>query len=258
LESAKLASGTAAVIIENVDLADLLSTVKDDYAQQVKDSVTFNWEFSANLPEMATDGGKLRQILKNLINNAVKFTESGSITISARLAEEREAYLVSRISSDRPKPDTWHLTPDTNEEPRATNNEIRDTNNEIRTTSNEPRDTNNELRATRFVEFSVADTGIGITSEAVPLIFEKFRQGDSSDTRSYEGAGLGLFIVKKFSELLGGEVHVESEPGRGSTFTVTLPSEPCHAAGQNGVDTTAAGARNGQPSASSMLERLLP
>ncbi|MBI2986688.1 MAG: hypothetical protein HYY45_07970, partial [Deltaproteobacteria bacterium] len=74
-----------------------------------------------------------------------------------------------------------------------------------------------------YVEFKVADTGIGIPKEHLPIIFEKFRQVDSSETRLYGGVGMGLYLVKNFAELLRGKVDVESEPGKGSTFTVRIP-----------------------------------
>jgi len=262
LEAAKLASGATAATLNEVNVATLLAALKDQYAHQKKDSVALNWEMSPDLPEIVTDGGKLQQILKKLIDNALKFTEAGTVTISAKRVSRR-SYLVSRearsvfresylvnhqanlvsreaylaggnggksliasITSDELKPDTA--------------NDKRDTNNEIRATPTEIRDTS-------FMEFTVRDTGIGITSEAIQSIFEKFRQGDSSETRSYEGAGLGLFIVKKFTELLGGEVHVESEPGRGSTFTVTLPCAVVSSAA--GV-----GAWNRVPTAQPVLE----
>jgi signal transduction histidine kinase/FixJ family two-component response regulator len=75
------------------------------------------------------------------------------------------------------------------------------------------------------VEFRISDTGIGIPAEKLPFIFERFRQLDSSKTRKYAGMGLGLFIVKKFTEMLGGEITLESELDKGSSFTITIPSK---------------------------------
>jgi signal transduction histidine kinase len=119
-------------------------------------------EIGSDLPVLSTDREKLRQIVLNLLDNAVKFTDRGEIKI---VASQQNGSL----------------------------------------------------------QLVVSDTGIGIPKEELNKIFEEFQRGDSSGTKNYRGTGLGLAIVKQFVNLLGGEVAVESEVGKGSVFTVTLP-----------------------------------
>src|SRR5450759_4494695 len=74
-----------------------------------------------------------------------------------------------------------------------------------------------------YLEFFAKDTGVGISQNQKELIFERFRQGSESINRKYEGSGLGLSIAKSYVEMLGGEIWVESEEGKGSTFYFTIP-----------------------------------
>ena len=119
-----------------------------------------------SLATIVTDAGKLRQILINLIGNAIKFTNEGEVSVVV----------------------------------------------EVDPATSEP------------VSISVRDTGIGIPPDRQQKVFEPFEQGDSSTRREYGGTGLGLSIVKAFAELIGAAIEVESEPGRGTTFTVWLPT----------------------------------
>ena len=148
----------------NVSFGRIIEELRSAYEISLTKDLSLNWDIPPDLPVMETDGSKVRQILKNLVDNAIKFTESGAVVISAR-----------------------------------------------------------HLSETNQVELRVADTGKGIAEDKIPLIFDMFRQLDSSATRAHEGVGLGLYLVKKNTELLGGEVNVKSELGKGSTFTVVLP-----------------------------------
>jgi PAS domain S-box-containing protein len=186
---------------EEVSVAGLLSELQADTMAALDKPLTLDWDFSLELPTLKTDGRKLKQILQNLVDNAVKFTDKGRVTVSARLqeGEKREA--------------------------RGNREDGRE--------SVVPR---------AFLEFKVADTGRGITAAALPIIFEKFRQADSSETRLHSGIGLGLYIAKNFTELLGGAIEVETAVGEGSVFTVTVPcSEPTSKAERSGDKLAASG-----------------
>ncbi|MBI4426858.1 MAG: HAMP domain-containing protein [Candidatus Kerfeldbacteria bacterium] len=161
-----------------VNPADFFDKLRAAYQQPSDKELILVWDLPRDLPPMVTDGEKLKQILENLIHNAIKFTEKGSVTISARASQQKEQLPTPHASGLTPRP---------------------------------------------VVEFKVADTGIGVPKELLSVIFDKFTQADSSETRIYGGVGLGLYIVKKFTEMLGGSVEVESEVGKGSTFTVTIP-----------------------------------
>jgi two-component system, sensor histidine kinase and response regulator len=123
-------------------------------------------EITSDVPH-TLDGDVLRlqQILFNLVSNAIKFTESGSVHMRIFL----------------PDPAHWAM--------------------------------------------QVIDTGIGISLEDQSQVFSSFWQIDSSATRQYRGSGLGLSIVKQLADLMGGKLALTSQPGKGSTFTVTFPLE---------------------------------
>src|SRR5207249_642297 len=83
---------------------------------------------------------------------------------------------------------------------------------------------NQPTNPVEFIRFVVADSGIGMTPEQMERLFQAFSQGDASTTRKYGGTGLGLAITRDFCQIMGGDVTVESKPGVGSTFTMTLPA----------------------------------
>jgi signal transduction histidine kinase/putative methionine-R-sulfoxide reductase with GAF domain/HAMP domain-containing protein len=165
LEATQIGAGAVAMALHEVDLNEFFDALRSTYDLPLQKDIAFHWERRLGLPTIKSDGKKLKHIAQNIIDNAIKFTQKGRITVSLR-----------------------------------------------------------HMADPGVLEFSVTDTGVGIPKEMLPVIFEMFRQVDSSDNRPFEGVGLGLYIVKKFVEFLGGQVGVESEAGKGSTFTVTIPA----------------------------------
>ena len=147
---------------------DLLS------AKAAEKGIDLLYEVAEGVPaEVRGDVTRLRQILVNLLGNALKFTERGEVELT-----------VQALPPDPAAPD----------QPRT-------------------------------LQFAVRDTGIGIPAEAQGRLFSSFTQVDASTTRKYGGTGLGLAISKRLTELMGGRMWLESEPGRGSTFFFTLRAE---------------------------------
>ena len=191
LTATKVEAGGVSAVKEETDLKALLDELKSLYDSPLGGDVAVVWDLPARLPRITTDGWKLKHILQNLVNNAIKYTERGTVTVTARLLSESE-------------------------QPR-----IGETENPLLTGF--PVHPLAGSAAGRWVEFRVSDTGIGIPRGEISAIFEMFRQMEGGLKKSRGGVGLGLYIVKSFTEILGGNVQVESEPGKGSIFTVTLP-----------------------------------
>jgi two-component system sensor histidine kinase/response regulator len=123
---------------------------------------------------LAGDEGRLRQVVLNLVGNAIKFTERGEVTLSVQVESRSDDAVV--------------------------------------------------------LHFAVADTGVGVPADKLPLIFDPFTQADGSTTRKFGGTGLGLSISSRLVERMGGRIWAESEPGRGSTFHFTARLAPARRA----------------------------
>ncbi|WP_240360025.1 HAMP domain-containing protein [Pyxidicoccus caerfyrddinensis] len=178
LDLSKIESGTMAVDVGPLRFSDLREFVDRTFRQVAdKKGLEFTIGLAEALPgELETDAKRLQQVLKNLLSNAFKFTESGTVALRIGMAK-------SGWTSDHP----------------------------VLTT------------APSVVAFSVVDTGIGIPKDKHQIIFEAFQQADGSTARKYGGTGLGLSISREIARLLGGEIRLESEVGKGSMFTLYLP-----------------------------------
>ena len=186
LDWSKIEAGKLRIVPSQFDLSKAIKEVIALTAFRARaKNLNFVSVYPARVPRhLVADPGRVRQVLLNLVTNALKFTAAGSVTIHVT-----------------------EVTPSRQYDP-------------IRTTGSNVLDTSN-LPA--FLRIEVIDTGIGIPKHQQDLLFNKFTQADASIAREFGGTGLGLSISKQLVELMGGQVGLESEPHRGSTFWFTLP-----------------------------------
>jgi signal transduction histidine kinase/DNA-binding response OmpR family regulator/HAMP domain-containing protein len=178
LDLARIESGNMLIELSDIPFHDIVGHSERMF-RHVADNkkIDFQLEIDEKLPAaIHTDAGRLQQVLKNLLGNAFKFTEHGSVTLKIEKATSGWSQGHRQLDS-----------------------------------------------AAGVVAFAVHDTGIGIPVDKQRLIFEAFQQADGTTSRKYGGTGLGLSISREIVRLLGGEIKLKSEVGKGSTFTVYLP-----------------------------------
>ncbi|MCX5136363.1 MULTISPECIES: HAMP domain-containing protein [unclassified Streptomyces] len=189
LDLSKVEAGKMDVSPTRIALVQLVDYVEATFRPLTAEKgLDFSVRVSPELPAtLHTDEQRLLQVLRNLLSNAVKFTDSGAVELVIRPAGA--------------------------DVPVAIREQLLE--------SGSLRDADGDL-----IAFSVTDTGIGIAASKMRVIFEAFKQADGTTSRKYGGTGLGLSISREIARLLGGEIHAQSEPGRGSTFTLYLPLHP--------------------------------
>jgi PAS domain S-box-containing protein len=177
LDLSKIEAGKMELRLGEVDLADVARALVSQFDHMARaQGLSFEVSVDASAPAtVVSDAQRLGQILKNLIGNAIKFTERGGVTVT--FARPTAGARLARSGLD----------------------------------------------PARALAVHVRDTGIGIPADKQRIIFEAFQQADSGDRRRFGGTGLGLSISRELANLLGGEIQLVSEPGRGSTFTIFLP-----------------------------------
>jgi PAS domain S-box-containing protein len=162
IDVSKIETGKTELTIEGFDLSDLAMEVKESFAVAASEKgLNLEWGTDGRV-EVTSDRRRVRQILVNLVGNAVKFTETGTVAIAVS-------------------------------------------------------------RGVKGIEIKVRDTGIGMHREDMESLFQAFSRIHFQDRPVVEGTGLGLYLSRRIAALLGGEITAESEPGRGSEFTLSLP-----------------------------------
>lgn len=187
LDLSKIEAGQMPIKPEALNLAALLADVVASVTPQAEAKrLALTVNFSPQLPPVDADAQRIRQVLTNLLDNAVKFTHTGGVTVNIGAV---------RLESGRAA-DGWGPPPAL------------------------------EVADGAWLMVEVIDTGIGIAPESQAIIFDAFRQVDGSSVREYPGTGLGLTITRQLVVMHNGHLWVESTPGVGSVFSVMLPLRP--------------------------------
>jgi PAS domain S-box-containing protein len=194
LDISRIIRGKLRLNVRSCDLIAIIEAALDTVrlAAQAKD-IDIQTDIDPAAALVSGDSERLQQVVWNLLSNAIKFTPTGG-RVEVRL-EQKDGEIgrwgdAENIKSDAP----YHPT------------------------------TPPPHHKNRYAQITVKDTGIGISPEFIPYVFDRFRQADSSSTRMHGGLGLGLAIVRHLVEMHGGSVHVESQgKDQGATFTVKLP-----------------------------------
>lgn len=201
LDLAKMAAGRLDVHAESIDIRPFILDVASEVESLVNEkSLSLSLVMGSALPRIRTDPTHLRQILVNLIGNAIKYTDQGSVVVKTRALSRENA-----LAEDLP-----HAMD-------ALNNEM-----------------------VSWLCIQVIDSGVGIPASHHARVFEEFEQMDAGPRTDSpnRGTGLGLAISRRLARLLGGDLVLASEPGKGSTFTVWLPLDQVElAAAQNSANT---------------------
>ncbi|MTV50684.1 PAS domain S-box protein [Heliobacillus mobilis] len=192
LDFSKIEAGKMKLEQLDFDLMTVLSTVIGLLEGKAKEKhLRLSMQVDERIcPELRSDPVRIRQILFNLLGNAIKFTDSGKVELQVKLL----------LKDDK----------------------------------------------AQWLRFEVRDTGVGISKEMLPHLFRPFTQENSSSSRRYGGTGLGLSITKQLVMMMGGEIGVESEPGKGSLFWFTLPLARTPA-GRSGDSISKTSSNRGEP-----------
>ena len=193
LDLSKIEAGRMDVNSVQFDVKTLVTSACDTVSPLIQEGVELRQDVADDIGEANTDKARLQQMVINLLSNAIKFTENGMVTVTAQREQGGGRRKKENLT------DSVRISPDHGQRTPANSSSAID------------------------LIISVSDTGKGIPADELPTIFDEYRQAEGSESSVQKGTGLGLSITKKFAELLGGTIGVESEVGKGSTFTVRVP-----------------------------------